>query len=116
MEGIDPETGEHMECVALDSKPLAALIFKVSMMEGRKLSFVRIYSGKLTAGEEVYNPGRKKTEKLSRILRMHANKRERVDAAGAGSIVGVVGFERFFNWGNPLHQGKTRFAGKDRIL
>ena len=93
MRGTDPETGEHRECVALDSKPLAALIFKVSMMEGRKLSFVRIYSGKLTAGKEVYNPSRKTTEKLSRILRMHANKRERVDAAGAGSIVGVVGLK-----------------------
>ncbi len=93
MRGTDPETGEHMECVALDSKPLAALIFKVSMMEGRKLSFVRIYSGKLSAGKEVYNPSRKTTEKLSRILRMHANKRERVDAAGAGSIVGVVGLK-----------------------
>ena len=93
MKGTDPETGEYKECEALDSKPLAALIFKVSMMEGRKLSFVRIYSGKLTAGGEVYNPSRKTTEKLSRILRMHANKRERIDAAGAGSIVGVVGLK-----------------------
>ena len=93
MKGTDPETGEHRECVALDSKPLAAIIFKVSMIEGRKLSFVRVYSGKLIAGGEVYNPSRKITEKLSRILRMHANKRERVNAAGAGSIVGVVGLK-----------------------
>jgi elongation factor G len=93
MKGMDPETGEHKEFAALDSKPLAAIIFKVSMMEGRKLSFVRVYSGKLTAGGDVYNPIRKITEKLSRILRMHANKRERVDAAGAGSIVGVVGLK-----------------------
>lgn len=93
MKGTDPETGEYRECLARDSKPLAALIFKVSMMEGRKLSFVRVYSGKLTAGGEVYNASRKITEKLSRILRMHANKRERVDAAGAGSIVGVVGLK-----------------------
>ena len=93
MKGTDPETGEHKEFAALDSKPLAALIFKVSMMEGRKLSFVRVYSGKLTAGGDVYNPSRKINEKLSRILRMHANKRERVDAAGAGSIVGVVGLK-----------------------
>ena len=93
MQGVDPETGEHRECVALDSKPLAAIIFKVAMMEGRKLSFVRVYSGTLTAGGEVYNPSRKTTEKLSRILRMHANKRERINAAGAGSIVGVVGLK-----------------------
>jgi elongation factor G len=93
MKGTDPETGEYRECLAQDSKPLAAIIFKVSMMEGRKLSFVRVYSGKLTAGGEVYNPSRKISEKLSRILQMHANKRERIDTAGAGSIVGVVGLK-----------------------
>lgn len=91
--GVDPETGEAIECRAVDKDPLAALIFKVSMIEGRKLSFVRVYSGELKAGAEVYNPLRKTREKLSRILRMHANKRERIDKAGAGSIVGVVGLK-----------------------
>jgi len=94
MKGQDPETGETMECVARENEPLAAIIFKVAMMEGRKMSFIRIYSGKVKAGEEVYNPGRKTTEKLSRILRMHANKRERVDTAGAGSLVGIVGLKQ----------------------
>ena len=93
IKGIDPETGETRECLALDSHPLSAIIFKISMIEGRKLSFVRVYSGKLTAGGDVYNSSRKVTEKLSRILRMHANKRERVNTAGAGSIVGVVGLK-----------------------
>ncbi|MBU4209132.1 MAG: elongation factor G, partial [Proteobacteria bacterium] len=63
------------------------------MIEGRKLSYVRIYSGKMEAGSEVYNPFRKKKEKLSRILRMHANKRDRIEKAGAGSIVGVIGLK-----------------------
>jgi elongation factor G len=93
MQGQDPETGETRECAARENEPLAAIIFKVAMMEGRKLSFIRIYSGKIKAGEEVYNPGRKTSEKLSRILRMHANKRERVDTAGAGSLVGIVGLK-----------------------
>ena len=93
IKGQHPETGEVIECVAREKEPLAAIIFKVAMMEGRKLSFIRIYSGKVKAGEEVYNPGRQTTEKLSRILRMHANKRERVDSAGAGSLVGVVGLK-----------------------
>jgi len=93
IQGIDPETGETRFCEPIDSNPLAALIFKVSMMEGRKLSFVRIYSGKIKSGGDVYNAFRKKKEKLSRILRMHANKRERIDEAGAGSIVGVVGLK-----------------------
>jgi len=93
MKGTHPETGETIECNANDGEPLAALIFKVSMTEGRKLSFVRIYSGRLKAGEDVYNPFRKKKEKLARILRMHANKKERIENAGAGSIVGVVGLK-----------------------
>ena len=93
IKGSHPDTGQVVECPAKDSQPLAALIFKVSMMEGRKLSFVRIYSGRMKAGEEVYNPALKKKEKLARILMMHANKRERVDSVGAGSIVGVVGLK-----------------------
>ena len=93
IQGIDPETGEIRLCKAVDSDPLAALIFKVSMIEGRKLSFVRIYSGKIKSGGDVYNSFRKKKEKLSRILRMHANKRERIDESGAGSIVGVIGLK-----------------------
>ena len=93
MKGIHPDTGDSLECLPKDSEPLAALIFKVSMVEGRKLSFVRIYSGTMDVGKEVYNPFRKSNEKLSRILRMHANKRERIDRAGSGSIVGVVGLK-----------------------
>ncbi len=93
VQGTDPETGEVQEYRAHDSEPLLAIIFKVAMMERRKLSFVRVYSGKLSVGEAVYNSNRKISEKLSRILHMHANKRERVDVAGAGSIVGVVGLK-----------------------
>ena len=93
IQGIDPETGETRFCEAKDSDPLAALIFKVSMMEGRKLSFVRLYSGTMKSGGAVYNSFRKRKEKLSRILKMHANKRERIDQTGAGSIVGVVGLK-----------------------
>jgi elongation factor G len=93
VKGTHPETGDTVEYRARDSEPLVALIFKVSMVEGRKLSYVRIYSGKMNAGKEVYNPVRKTREKLSRILKMHANKRERLTEAGAGSIVGVIGLK-----------------------
>ncbi len=93
MEGSHPETGAVVECPVRDTAPLAALIFKISMMEGRKLSFVRIYSGTMKAGSEIFNPARNKKEKLSRILLMHADKRERINMAGAGSIVGVVGLK-----------------------
>ncbi|HHP7233769.1 MAG TPA: elongation factor G [Desulfobacterales bacterium] len=93
IKGINPETGESISCKAVENTSLAALIFKVSMMEGRKLCFVRIYSGRLKAGDDVFNPTLQKKEKISRILRMHANKRERLDQAGAGAIVGVVGLK-----------------------
>ena len=91
--GTHPDTGEPVVFEPKDSEPLSALIFKVSMMEGRKMAFVRIYSGKLKEGEDVFNPGLKKKEKLSRILKIHANKRERIDETGAGSIVGVMGLK-----------------------
>ena len=91
--GAHPDTGALIECPAKDTAPLAALIFKVSMIEGRKLSFVRVYSGKMKVGQELFNPALKKKEKLTRILQMHANKRERVDSVAAGSIVGVVGLK-----------------------
>ena len=92
--GMHPETGEVIQCHPKDSDPLAALIFKVSMMEGRKLSYVRIYSGQIRSGGEVFNPARNEKEKIARILNMHANRRERMNIAGAGSIVGVVGLKR----------------------
>ena len=93
IKGEHPESGEIIECMPKDTRPLAALIFKVAMMEGRKLSFVRVYSGQLKVGGEVFNPARKEKEKISRLLHMHANRRERVDRSGAGSIVGVVGLK-----------------------
>ena len=93
IKGVNPETGAVVECPPVAKHPLAGLIFKVSMIEGRKLSFVRIYSGILKAGSDIYNPSRNIREKVSRILKMHANKRERVDEAGPGSLVGVVGLK-----------------------
>jgi len=93
IQGVHPDTGEVVSCPPADNKPLAALIFKVAMMEGRKMCFVRVYSGRLEAGKDIYNPFRKKKEKLSRILQMHANKRDRLEVTGAGTIVGVIGLK-----------------------
>ncbi len=93
IKGVHPETGEELEFLPQKNGPLAALIFKVSMIEGRKLSFARIYSGKIESGSEVFNPLLNKKEKLSRILQMHANKRERLKQAAAGDIIGIVGLK-----------------------
>ncbi|HCY86358.1 MAG TPA: elongation factor G, partial [Desulfobacteraceae bacterium] len=93
VKGIHPTTEEVLEFKPEKNAPLAALIFKVSMIEGRKLSFARIYSGRMAAGADVFNPALNRKEKLSRILRMHANKRERLDEASAGDIIGIVGLK-----------------------
>ena len=93
VKGEHSETDEIIEFKPEKNGPLAALIFKVSMIEGRKLSFARIYSGKIASGGDVFNPTLNRKEKLSRILRMHANKRERLDEASAGDIIGIVGLK-----------------------
>jgi elongation factor G len=61
--------------------------------EGRKLTYLRIYSGKIHVNDEIYNSIKKKREKVARLLRMHANKRERIDVASAGDIVAVLGLK-----------------------
>ena len=72
--------------------PLTALVFKIQMMEqGRKMSFVRIYAGKLSEGDEVLNPRVNQKDKISRILRVQAGKRERIAEAKAGDLIGVIG-------------------------
>ncbi len=93
VEGVNPQTEETERRMADDKAPLAALAFKVQMDEGRKLVYVRVYAGVLKAGSEVYNVTKDKKEKIARILRMHANKRERVDEARSGEIVGVMGLK-----------------------
>ncbi len=91
--GVNPLTGETEQRPARREGPLAALVFKIIMDQGRKLSYVRIYSGTLKTGQDVYNPIKKVTEKAARILRMHANQRERLDEAPAGNLVGVMGLK-----------------------
>jgi elongation factor G len=93
VEGVNPVSGETERRQADDKAPFSALAFKVQMDQGRKLVYVRIYSGVLGAGTEVYNVAKERSEKVARILRMHANKRERLQEAKAGEIVGVMGLK-----------------------
>ncbi len=92
--GENPKTGEKETRPASNKAPLCALAFKVQMDQGRKLTYVRIYSGKLQAGGEAYNPGKDVKERAARILQMHANKRDRIQEAGAGNIVAVMGLKQ----------------------
>ena len=93
VKGINPLTKQEETRVSSDKEPLAALAFKIMQDEGRKLTYLRIYSGKLHAGDELYNASNGKKEKISRLLKMHANKRERVEQAAAGDIIAVMGLK-----------------------
>ena len=93
VEGINPVTKEVEKRRSSVKEPLAALAFKVMLDEGRKMTYMRIYSGKMKVGEDIYNVSKEKKEKVSRILKMHSNKRERVTEARAGDIIAVVGLK-----------------------
>ena len=93
MEGKNPDTGELETREVNSYEDLAALAFKVVMEEGRKLTYIRIYSGEMKVGEEIYNVNLKKKEKIARIYKIHANHKERVDEAKTGAIVGIVGLK-----------------------
>ncbi|MCX7817421.1 MAG: elongation factor G [Syntrophales bacterium] len=91
--GINPVTGLEERRKSSVNEPFSALVFKIMQDEGRKLTYLRIYSGRLQAGADVFNISRGKREKISRLLKMHANKRERIDEAAAGDIVAVMGLK-----------------------
>jgi len=92
--GINPYNDEKMTIKRSDKEIFSALAFKVAMEQGRRLTYIRIYSGVIKSGMIVYNSTQKINEKISRLLKMHANKRERIDVASAGDIVGVIGLKK----------------------
>ena len=93
IQGTNPQTGQIEQREARDDEDLAALAFKIVLDEGRKLTYIRIYSGAMKVGDEVYNVNLGKKEKVSRIFRMHANHRDRIEEAHTGAIVGIVGLK-----------------------
>ena len=95
MVGHNPENPEEeIVCSSSDKVPLAGLVFKLASdpFVGH-LAFFRIYSGVIEAGTTLYNANNGKKERLGRLLRMHANKREDIKSAGAGDIVALVGMK-----------------------
>lgn len=95
--GIDPNTDQPIERKASNDEPFAALAFKVAAdpFVGQ-LTFFRVYSGTLEAGSYVYNATKGKKERISRIVRMHANDREEVKKVYAGEIAAAVGLKDTF--------------------
>jgi elongation factor G len=95
--GINPTTGEPEVREADDEAPLSALAFKIqSDPHVGRLTYVRVYAGKLTSGSYVHNSTKNERERISRLLRMHANHREEVDWVGAGDICAVIGLKKTF--------------------
>lgn len=97
VQGTNPKTGDVIERKPDEAEPLAGLAFKIATdpFVG-KLIFVRIYSGKLTAGSYVLNTTTGNKERIGRIVRMHADKREEIDSVSAGDIAAVVGLKDTF--------------------
>ena len=94
VEGIDPDhAGKIVVRKADDNEPLAALVFKLINDPFGKLSFVRVYSGSLKTGDTILNPRTGRTERIGRIVKMHANKREDVTEIWAGDICACVGLK-----------------------
>src|SRR5512145_902792 len=94
--GFDPNKGPDaiVERTASDDAPFAALAFKIMTdpFVGQ-LTFIRVYSGVLTSGSMVYNATKQKTERIGRLLKMHANKREEIKEVYAGDIAAAVGLK-----------------------
>ncbi len=94
VKGVDPNTGELVERPADDNAPLSALAFKIMTdpFVGQ-LAFVRLYSGQVKTGDSVFIPGKNRRERIGRLLRMHANKREEISEIYAGDICACVGMK-----------------------
>ncbi len=117
VKGVNPDTGEEIERSASDSEPFAALAFKLQNdpFVGQ-LTFFRVYSGTVEAGSYLYNSTTGQKERLGRIVRLQANKREEVKKVYAGEIAAAVGLKdaktshTFCDEANPIILDPIKFA------
>ena len=92
-EGTNLKGDEKVTREASEKAPFAALAFKIVADPFGKLTYFRVYSGRIAKGEELYNSVKEKRERVGRLLLMHANQREDIDVALAGDIVAGLGFK-----------------------
>jgi elongation factor G len=94
VQGTDLDSSKTVERKAEDSEPFAALVFKIMTdpFVGQ-LAFIRVYSGRLSAGDSVYNVAKSRRERIGRLVKMHANKREEITEVLAGDICAAVGLK-----------------------
>jgi len=94
VEGVDPrDPATTLTRPPQITAPFAALVFKIAMFDGRRLAYLRVFSGRLRSGDEVWNPRTGKKEKVARLFSVHSHKRQRLDEAGPGSIVIAAGLK-----------------------
>ncbi len=95
VEGINPKTSDTEARPPEASAPFSGLVFKIMADKHLgQLSFVRIYSGTIKAGSYAYNPIKETKERVGRLMRMHANKREDIEVASAGEIIAIGGMKQ----------------------
>jgi elongation factor G len=95
--GIHPHTGHEVQRPAEDDAPMSALVFKiVSDPYVGRLAYIRVYSGKISQGTMVFNPTNDRKERVGRLLRMYADRREDIDEILAGDIGAVLGLKESF--------------------
>ena len=110
IKGINPDTDEEIERHSSDDEPFSALAFKIATdpFVG-KLCFFRVYSGSVSAGSSVYNSTKDNTERMGRILQMHANHRQDIETVYAGDIAAAVGLKN-------TTTGDTLCTQKDPVI
>jgi elongation factor G len=94
--GVHPKTEQQVVRKASEAEPLAALTFKITSDPYGRLSYLRVYSGKLRPGDVVLNATKGHRERIGRLLRMYANRREELSEAYAGEITAVLGLKQTF--------------------
>jgi elongation factor G len=95
VEGVNPKTSQKETRPPDASAPFSGLVFKIMADKHLgQLSFVRIYSGTIKAGSYAYNPVKDAKERVGRLMRMHANKREDIEDASAGEIIAIGGMKQ----------------------
>ena len=91
--GHRPDDGSQVVCPSDPEAPLCGLVFKTVWFSQGDLAFLRVYSGRVSVSDQVYNPRLERVERINRMFVMHADEREPVDTAEAGDIVAVVGLK-----------------------
>jgi elongation factor G len=106
IEGLDPKREERVEIRKPDPKaPFCALAFKTTNDRHGELIWMRVYSGTIRKGQQVQNPRNGKAERLARIVRLYADRREEIDSVSVGDIVATIG-PRFTSTGDTLCEKK----------